>query len=97
MTKKLGIFLTAAAIPVAALILLVHTFWLLAAGIGLVVLLFLAALVGSPLRTGHVLDNLVSACIGSLLVVALAIGIQRHIDRPTLRSIGQVESAVHKG
>src|SRR5262245_54966093 len=94
MTKRISVFLMVAAVPAGILILFVHSIWLLELSLGLLAVLFLATYISASSGTGHVLDGLVSAVISSILIVVLAVGIQRHLDRSRARERVRTEMSV---
>ena len=65
----------------AATFLWVHPSWLAFTSGGLLLFVGLLSLLISPSGTGHVLDNLVSYVIVSILVVVLAIGVGQQLAK----------------
>jgi 4-hydroxybenzoate polyprenyltransferase len=82
MTRRLLLFVCVAAIPALILMLFIHIPWLRFLSLGLLLLaLSLAYFTTPPTRSNHVLDNLVTLAIASILVVAGALACQWAHDK----------------
>jgi predicted neutral ceramidase superfamily lipid hydrolase len=85
MTKRIRVFVVLVALSASILVYAIHTSWLLWTLLGILLVVGALAYLSAPSGTGHVLDNLVSLILTSVLLVVLGCSVQKLMDRSAAR------------